>query len=63
MAEADFGNQTLKAGATFDARARAAKIVIDHNNHLPRPAELEGTIDQGVLQPRQFLVTFDLLNR
>ena len=42
---------------------RTAKIVIDHHNALPRPAEMEGAIDQSVLQPCQFLVTLDLLNR
>ena len=33
-----------------------------HYNHLPRPTEMEGAINQSVLQPRQLLVAFNLLD-
>src|ERR1700677_2452218 len=62
MTEADLRHQALKAQPAFDTGARAAKIIIDHYNHLPRPAEMEGAIDQSVLQPRRFLVAFNLLD-
>ena len=55
--------EPLKAEPPFDRGARTAKIVIDHDDRLARPAELEGAIDQPILQPRRFLVALDLLNR
>jgi hypothetical protein len=45
MAEADLRHQALKAKAAFDRSTRATKIIIDHDNGLARPAEMEGTID------------------
>ena len=51
IAKADFRHQPLKTKPSFDAGTGAAKIVIDHDNRLPRPAEMEGAINQGVLQP------------
>jgi len=62
-AEADLRHQALKAKPAFDGGTRAAKIVIDHHNGLPRPAEMKGAIDQSVLQPCRLPGTFDLLNR
>jgi hypothetical protein len=63
ITEADFRHQALKTKPSLDAGTGTAKVVIDHDYGLPRPAETEGAIDQSVLQPCRFLVTLDLLNR
>jgi hypothetical protein len=63
IAEADFRHQSLKTKPPLDAGTGTAQIVIDHDNSLPRPAEMERPIDQRILQPCRFLVTLDLLNR
>ena len=47
--EADLGDQALKPGPVRRA-ARATEILVDDEDALARPAELEGTVDQAVLQ-------------
>ena len=50
VAQSDLRHQPLKAEPAFDARARTAEIVIDDDYALASPAEMEGAIDQSVLQ-------------
>src|SRR5436853_2186631 len=61
MSEPNLGDQPLKAEAAFSGRARPPEIVVNDNDALTRPAELERPVDQGILQPRRLLVTLDLL--
>src|SRR5690242_18678382 len=61
-AEADFGDQALKAGPIGRA-AGAAKILVDDEDALAGPAQLNGAFDQTVLQTGRLLMTLDLLRR
>ncbi len=63
MAQPNLGDEPLKTEAAFNARARPPEVVIDDDDALTRPAELEGPVDQRVLQPRRLLVSLDLLRR
>jgi hypothetical protein len=63
LAEADLGNQPLKAQASLDAGAGAPEIVVDDHDLLPQPAELRRPIRERVLQLGRLLMAFNLLNR
>lgn len=60
MAQPNLSNQSLEARTVGRRGTRAALIIIDHFHPLARPAELQGTLDQSVLQAGRFLVLFDL---
>jgi len=51
LAEADLGDQPLKAQATRDAGPGAPEIVVDDDDLLPQPAKLRRTVRQRILQP------------
>jgi hypothetical protein len=61
VAETNLRDQSLKAKATFDGRARSPEIVVDDHDGLARPPKSNGAVNQRVLQSRRLLVTFDLL--
>src|ERR1700727_725127 len=63
IAEADFGNEPLKAQAALDAGPGAPEIVVCDDDFFPPPAVLRGPIGERVLQPGRFLVALNLLNR
>ena len=63
MAEPDLGDEALEAGTAFNGRARASLVVVDNNDGLARPAELDGALGQGILQPGRLPVVFNLLHR
>ena len=63
LAEADFGDQPLKAQASLDAGAGAPEIVVDDDDLLPQPAVLRRPIRERVLQPGRLLMALNLLNR
>jgi hypothetical protein len=63
LAEADLGNQPLKAQASLDAGAGAPEIVVIDDDLLPQPAELRRPIRERVLQLGRLLMAFNLLNR
>ena len=63
IAQADFGDEPLKAQAALDAGPGAPEIVVDDDDLFPPPAVLRGPIGERVLQPGRFLVALNLLNR
>src|SRR5262245_18241763 len=63
IAEADLRDQALKANAAFDACAYSPEIVIHNHDGLACPSQLEGPVNERVLQTRRLLVTLNLLHR
>ena len=63
VAEPNLGDKALKAGTALDRCARASLVVVDDNNGLTRPAELNSALDQGILQPGRLPVVLNLLHR
>ena len=61
MVEADFGEQSLKAQSSFGRGPALALIVVDDENSVRRPTELDGPIDEPVLAVGRFLVFGNLL--
>ena len=61
VVQSDLRNQALEAGPAFDRLPLTAEIVIDHNHLVGGPAELDGTLDQAILEPGRLLITLDLL--
>jgi hypothetical protein len=61
LAQADLGDQALKAGARRGAPARTPLVLIDHGNRRGRPPQLQGTFLQPVLPLGTFLVFAHLL--
>ena len=56
-------HQPLEAEPPFDSAAGSAEIVVDGDNRLSRPAEMERPVDQRILELGQFLVALNLLRR
>jgi hypothetical protein len=63
MAEAHFRHQPLEAEPPFDGAAGSAEIVVDGDDRLSRPAEMERPVDQRILELGRFLVALNLLRR
>ena len=63
MAEAHFRHQPLEAEPPFDSAAGSAEIVVDGDDRLSRPAEMERPVDQRILELGRFLVALNLLRR
>lgn len=61
MVETDFSEQSLKAQSSFGRGPALALIVVDDENSVRRPTELDGPIDEPVLAVGGFLVLGDLL--
>src|SRR3954453_11229940 len=61
VVEADLGEQSLKARSSFGRGAAPALIVVDDEDPVRRPTELDGPIDEPVLAVGGFLVLGDLL--
>ena len=61
VVEADLGEQSLKAQSSFGRGPALALIVVDDENAVRRPTELDGPIDEPVLAVGGFLVLGDLL--
>ena len=51
IAEADFGDEPLKAQAALDAGPGAPEVVVDDDDLFTPPAVLRGPIGERVLQP------------
>ena len=52
-----------KPSSPFDGAAGSAEIVVDGDDRLSRPAEMERPVDQRILELGQFLVALNLLRR
>src|SRR5208283_4395883 len=63
LAEADLGDQPLKAEASFDARAGASEIVVDDDDLLAQPAKLRRPVRERILQLGRLLMALNLLRR
>jgi hypothetical protein len=61
VVETDFSEQSLKAQSSFGRGPALALIVVDDENSVRRPTELDGPIDEPVLAVGGFLVLGDLL--
>lgn len=61
MSERDFGQETLKSGAAFDALAANASIIVDEVDSRLRPTIGFSAIRQTILQLSRFNVLLDLL--
>src|SRR6266566_970203 len=56
LAQADFGDQALKA-MPFVARApRFTQVIIDNHHPITRPTESDSTFDESVLQVSAFAI-------
>jgi hypothetical protein len=60
--EPDFGDQALEARPAVGARSRLAQVVIDDDDALARPAQLDRAIDQAILQLGRLLVVKHLVH-
>jgi hypothetical protein len=63
MAQAHFRHQPLEAEPSFDGAAGSAEIVVDGDDGLSRPTEMERPIDQRILEFGRFRVALNLLRR
>jgi len=62
LAQADLGDQALKA-VPFVARApRFTEVIIDNHHPITRPTEPDSTFDESILQVSAFAVVDDLVN-
>src|SRR4051794_14848626 len=61
VVEADLGEQSLEAQSSFGRGPALALIVVDDEDSVRRPTELDGPIDEPVLAVGGFLVLGDLL--
>ena len=60
MAQTDFGDQALEAGAIRGGGPGASEIVIDHGDLLAAPAKATRAVRQAVLEPRRLAVVLNL---
>jgi hypothetical protein len=60
MAEPDLGDERLEATALGAAGSGEAEILVDDVDALARPAEIDGTVDEAVLELGTLLVVLDL---
>jgi hypothetical protein len=63
MAETDFCDQPLRAGAALGGSGREAEIFVDDHDLKARPTQPAGAISQAVLEAGGFAVMLDLLER
>ena len=63
MAQTHLRHQALEAETALDRRPGSPEVVIDGENGLAWPAELEGPIRQRILQARRLPVAQGLLHR
>ena len=62
VAEPDLGDERLEAAALGAAGAGETQILIDDVDALARPAEIDGTIDEAILELGALLMVLDLGN-
>src|SRR5215218_11125656 len=53
MPEADLGDELLKAEPPVTGGARAAEVLVDHDDRPGRPAQLDGALAQRILARRR----------
>jgi hypothetical protein len=63
MAESHLGHQSLKTEPPFDGAAGSNQPVIDGDDRLARPAEMERPVDERILKLGRLLVALNLLRR
>jgi hypothetical protein len=61
MVEADLGEQALEAEPSFGRGAALALVLVDDEDALGKPAELDRAVDEGVLAVGGFAIGGDLV--
>ena len=63
MVQGDLGHEALEAGAILDAGSALAEVFVDDQDAVTTPAQINGAISQGVLQPSRLAILDDLPRR